>query len=44
MPSAPDARGDSFKELVQTFYSPKRILQSIRPIRLNSLSAIILPI
>ena len=44
MPSAPDARGDSFKELILTFYSPKRILQSIRSLRLNSLSAIILPI
>ena len=41
---APDARGDSFKELILTFYSPKRILQSIRSIRLNSLPAIILPI
>ena len=30
MPFAPDARGDSFKELILTFYSPKRILQSIR--------------
>ena len=44
MPSAPDARGDSFMELILTFYSPKRILQSIRSIRLNSLSAIILQI
>ena len=44
MPFAPDARGDSFKELILTFYSPKRILQSIRSIRLNSLPAIILPI
>ena len=41
---APDARGDSFKELILTFYSPKRILQSIRSIRLNYLPAIILPI
>ena len=44
MPFAPDARGDSFKEVILTFYSPKRILQSIRSIRLNSLPAIILPI
>ena len=42
MPFAPDARGDSFKELILTFYSPK--LQSIGSLRLNSLSAIILPI
>ena len=32
MPFAPDARGDSFKELILTFYSPKRILQSMRSI------------
>ena len=44
MPSAPDAIGDGFKELILTFYSPKRILQSIRSSRLNSLPAIILPI
>ena len=44
MPFAPDARGDSFKELILTFYGPKRILQSIRSIRLNSLPAIILQI
>ena len=44
MPFAPDTRGDSFKELILTFYSPKRILKSIRSIRLNSLPAIILPI
>ena len=42
MPFAPDARGDSFKELILTFYGPKRILQSIRSIRLNSSPAIIL--
>ena len=42
MPFAPDARGDSFKELILTFYSPKRIFQSIRSTRLNSLPAIIL--
>ena len=28
MPFAPDARGDSFKKLILTFYSPKRILVS----------------
>ena len=44
MPFAPDARGDSFKELILTFYGPKRIVQSIRSIRLNSSPAIILPI
>ena len=44
MPFAPNARCGSFKELILTFYSPKRILQSIRSIRLNSLPAIILPI
>ena len=44
MPFAPDARGDSFKELILTFYGPKRILQSIRSIRLNFSPAIILPI
>ena len=44
IPFAPDARGDSFKELILLFYSPKRILQSIRSIRSNSLPAIILPI
>ena len=44
MPFAPDARGDTLKELILTFYSPKRILQAIRSITLNSLPAIILPI
>ena len=44
VPLAPDARGDSFKELILTFYSPICILQSIRSIRLNYLPAIILPI
>ena len=44
MPFALDTRSDSFRELILTFYSPKRILQSIRSIRLNSLPAIILPI
>ena len=44
MPFALDTRGDSFKELILTFYSPKRIFQSIRSTRLNSLPAIILPI
>ena len=44
MPFAPDARDASFKELILTFYNPKRILQPIRSIRLNSLPAIILPI
>ena len=44
MPFALDARGDTLKELILTFYSPKRILQAIRSITLNSLPAIILPI
>ena len=44
MPFAPDARGDTLKELILTFCSPKRILQAIRSITLNSLPAIILPI
>ena len=44
MPFAPDARGDTLKELILTFYSPKRILPAIRSITLNSLTAIILPI
>ena len=33
MPFAPDARGDSFKELILTFYSPKRILCAKSPNR-----------
>ena len=44
MPFAPDARGDSFKELTLAFYGPKCILQSICSIRLNSAPAIILPV
>ena len=44
MPFAPNARGDTLKVLILTFYGPKRIFQAIRSITLNSLPAIILPI